>query len=429
MSDMILQHPGLAPIQRELKNTKFKDRGRDGVILVNDNELISMLPEREVTDQIVRIYIENLETTYRVLHLPSFWSEYNALWEAPHQTMPAFVALILLMLATSNCMGENTSILFRGDSSLKRETATMWVDKVDTWLQSQSQKHVSLTYFQIHCLSFIAKQMNSIKRKRLWMSVGNLLRLAMSTGLHRNAQIVNSWHAPQQGKKISVFDQEMRRRIWTTVSELELQAALERGMPTMLRDLVEDCGSPLNIDDEGFDQTSEQLPNSRPSEQFTRSSYQHLSRSSWSLRLELVSSINSSNSQMSYGDVLLYDRKIMQRLGDIPHLNDQEGLVPRILLQLQLQQLLLYLHRPYARDEPRGSRRDYSAVVHLKSAMVILDLHEQLKKVGRNYLCLFRNDTLRAALSIYYNMSFSDPKSGKVSRIVQPYLIWLTLFS
>lgn len=409
-----MQHPSLAHVQKELMATKIKGDGQEDTIPANDRTLASLLPQRKIVDQLVQIYVDNFETTHRILHLPSFWEEYTRLWTLPHEARPEFVALVLLMIATTNCIKDKSPSMFRGDSSVERETAIMWIRSCDSWLRSQSQKHTTLSIYQLHCLSFMAKQMNSVKRKRTWMSAGNLMRLAMSAGLHRDAQIVNLRHARHLGhKKVSLFEQEMRRRIWTTISELELQAAQERGMPAMTRDLVEDCGHPLNIDDEEFNQASEKLPESKPLSHFSRSSYLHLSRSSWPLRIELTSLINGPNSQMPYEDVILYDKRIMQALDAIPHWNDPASMVSRILLQIQLQQLLLFLHRPFARDELWGTRYDYSAIVHLRSAMTIIDLHDQLSSIGNSYLCLFRNDTLGAALSICYNVSLSDTKTGK----------------
>lgn len=419
MKDMIVQHQGLALVQRELRNTKIKGPGQEDNLPINDKALINLLPQKKIADQLVQMYVDNLETTYRVLHLPSFWEEYLKFWVAPQEGRPAFAALLLLILATTFCVKERDSSMFRGDSSVGRETAIMWIRTCDSWLLCQSQKHTNMTVFQIHCLSFIAKQMNSIKRKRTWTSAGNLIRLAISNGLHRDANIVNLRHATPSSKKVSAFDQEMRRRIWNTISELELLAAFDRGMPATLRDLVEDCGPPLNIDDEDFDPSVEQLPGPKPVSQYTRSSFQHLSRLSWSLRLELVSVINGAHPQMAYEDVLLYDKKIMQHLDEIPHWTDQASLVSRVLLQLQLQELLLFLHRPYAREVAGSSRYDYSAIIHLRSAMNILDLHHQLTSTGNISLCLFRNDVFGAALSICYNFSASDSNGGKSRGLIR----------
>ena len=393
-------------VQKELRKTKIKDCGQEDILPTTDRILIGLLPQRDLADQLVQMYIDNVESTYRILHLPSFWREYTTFWNAPQQGRPAFVVMLLLILASTYCIKESESPMFRGDSSLARETAILWIRTCDSWLQSQSQKHTTMAIFQLHCLSFIAKQGNSIKRKRTWTTAGNLIRIALSSGLHRDACMASS-------KKVSIFDQEMRRRIWATISELELQASFDRGMPATLRDLVEDCGPPSNIDDQEIDPSTEQLPQSRPVSEYTGSSFQHLSRSSWSLRLELLSMINGPHPQMSYETVLLYDKQIMQYLDDIPRWNDKNSLLSGVLLQLQLQTLLLSLHKPYARDNARNSRYVYSTIVHLRSAMSILDLHHQLTSTGNNFLCLFRNDILRAALSICYDYSASEPNSGK----------------
>lgn len=410
-------------MQRELRNSKIKSPSQVDSLQTNDEALLNLLPQKELADPLVQTYVDNLESTYRILHLPSFWEEYANFWNAPQEGRPAFAAILLLILATAYCVKEVDSSTFRGDSSAGREAAILWIRTCDSWLHSQSQKHTSMAFFQIHCLSFISKQMNSIKRKRTWTSAGNLMRLALSSGLHRDANIVNLRHATPSSKKVSAFDQEIRRRMWATISELELQAAFDRGMPAMFRDLVEDCGPPLNLDDQEFNLSTEQLPGSRPVSHFTRSSFHHISRSSWSLRLELVSVINGPHPQISYEDVLLYDRKIMQHLDEIPHWSDQASLVSRALLELQLQVLLLFLHRPYARAEARSSRYDYSATVHLRSAMNIIDIHHQLTSTGNKILCLFRSDVFGAALSICYNYSTSElPGEHSKFRIFSPLL-------
>lgn len=417
MKEMVVQHPGLAHVQKELKSMKIK--GNEQTSTSSDGKaLIRLLPHKEVADQLVQIYIDNFESTYRVLYLPSFWQEYTNLWDAPVDARPAFIALLLLVLATTCCVRPRDRSMFRGDSSLERETAIKWIEACDAWLEKQSQKHASITIFQIHCLSFIAQQINSVKRKRTWTSAGTLMRIAMSAGLHRDAEIVNLRHGNLSNRQVSIFDQEMRRRLWTTVSELELQTSLDRGMPAMLRELIADCGPPLNIDDEEIYPSIDQLPTSRPISQHTRSSFQHLCHSTWTLRLELVSLINGPARQMQYEDVLLYDRRIVQALDDTPYWNGQGASVARTLLQLQLQQILLLLHRPYVLYDTQSSRYDYSAVVHLRAAMTILDLHQKLISAGNPVLCVLRNDILGAALSVCYNFSVSRTNPGEFQSII-----------
>lgn len=411
MNEMIAQHPGLSRVQKELKSTKIQSNDLD-TRASGDIHLSRMVPPREVADRLVQLYVDNFEVTYRILHLPSFWQEYQKFWNALNDTRPAFIALLLLILATGNCIAGREPPIFRGDSSLGREKAISWITACDSWLESQSQKHTHITIFQIHCASFIAKEMNCIKRKRTWIWAGNLLRTAMTAGLHRDAEIVNIRHATLSDRRVSVFDQEMRRRIWSTVSELELQTTLDRGMPATTRDLIIDCGAPLNIADEDFSASTSQLPEAQPISQYTRSSFQHILQSSWALRLELTSLINGVHTPLEYEDVLNYDRKIMQHLNEIPEWPNTNTFVPRTVLQIQLYQFLLLLHLPFIKHKNRSPRYEYSTMIHLKAAMIIVDLHHSLTNAGTSVFFTLRHDVLGAALSICYNFSLSDRNQG-----------------
>lgn len=128
-----MQNQGLAPARRELQNTKIKGPGQEDSLPTNDKALTNLLPQKKIADQLVQIYVDNLESTYRVLHLPSFWVEYSDFWKAPQEGRPAFAALLLLILASTYCLKERESSLFRGDSSVGRETTIMWIRTCDSW--------------------------------------------------------------------------------------------------------------------------------------------------------------------------------------------------------------------------------------------------------------------------------------------------------
>ena len=412
MKEAVIQHPTLAHIQRELKGVKIKSEPPPTSTKSGDN-LIQLLPGREETDRLVNVYIDCFESTYRVLHLPSFLEEYRQIWSTTDQVKPAFIALILVMMAATSCLKPQDPSFLRGDSTLDREAAIKWIHASSSWLEQQSHKHVTLLTFQIHCVTFIAQEVNGIKRKRTWTSAGTLSRLAMGAGLHRDAEIVNLRHGTLVDRRVSLFDQEMRKRIWCTIAELELQTSIERGMPAMLKDVIVDCGPPWNVDDEEINRNMDRNRISRPVSEFTRSSYLYLSQSTSILRQELISLINGPSSQISYEEVLQYDRQIVQALDEVPAWRSKSTLLPRSLLQMQLQLLLLLLHRPYVHRDTESSRYDYSAMTHLRAAMSLLDLHHNLYTAGTQILCVLREDMLDAVLGICYNFSISDPLAGK----------------
>ena len=68
---------------------------------------------------------------------------------------------------------------------------------------------------------------------------------------------------------MSPFTQEMRRRIWSTIQNYDVQAAFDFCLPTIHATLNSDAEAPRNIDDEEFDEDTEELPPSKPSSEYT----------------------------------------------------------------------------------------------------------------------------------------------------------------
>ena len=240
------------------------------------------------------------------------------------------------------------------------------------------------------------------------------MSFAVAAGLHRDAEIVNLRYGSLSNRKVSIFDQEMRRRLWSTIAELELQSALDRGMPASLPDLIIDCGSPSNCEDEELDQSMEQKPKVLPISQYTRSSFQHIMSATWHLRQQLVSLLNGSKPRLNYEDMLHYDRIITRSLDDdIPRWDTPDATYPRCLIQVQLQQLLSLLHRPYVDCGPRSSRFTYSNTVQLDAAKAIVEVHHKVILGVSPVLNLFRQDVFGAALGICYNFANTRPTIGE----------------
>lgn len=74
---------------------------------------------------------------------------------------------------------------------------------------------------QIHYLLLLSRQVNRVGPDLVWISAGALVRMAMQMGLHQDPNIIGD---------MSVLQNEMRRRLWYTILEMNVQAALECGM-------------------------------------------------------------------------------------------------------------------------------------------------------------------------------------------------------
>ncbi|KAI9758709.1 MAG: hypothetical protein M4579_002884 [Chaenotheca gracillima] len=411
MNDVIEGHSGLGRLRSDLQALKTRRKAAKGSEIAPsmDADLRKLIPSREVADHFVHLYMSTLETTYRILHVPTFWKQYESCWDDPQRGGSDFVVVMLLAMATVRCASPKEPTSFIGDSSSSREIALQCIELCESWLQRQSAKHIRLPIFQIHCLLLLAKQANSVKIKQHWINAGNVLRTAISAGIHRDPTLL--------GGKVSVFNQEMRRRIWATIVELELQTSLNRGVQSSVSNFPADCGPPSNINDEDISEASQRIPASKPWHQYTDTSFLHISHRSLSLRTTLNSLLNHPGSRLQYEEVLLFDEKIMHFLDEIPawgtRVAEREedrdpSVVARTLLDIQLRQYLIFLHNPFVRKAGSNSRYSYSRMVSFNAARSILEQHSKLAAAGNHALGLLRNDVYRAALCICFNVFVSS---------------------
>ncbi|KAI9737560.1 MAG: hypothetical protein M1834_009715 [Cirrosporium novae-zelandiae] len=414
MNDAFKNNPAGVRVGNDLDALKspLKKKAKEmpiNILAPSDAELFSLLPTQEVMDNLLQLYFSTYETTYRILHGPTFWDEYRSFWEDPEKRRSGFMVLLLSIIATVYCGSSKEPFSYIADSSSAREMSILWIRASESWLQYQSEKHMTLTQVQVRCLLLLAKQVNQVKRKQHWAFAGALMRFGMQIGLHRDPSLL--------GRKIAMFDQELRRRLWVTMTELELQASIDRGMPSSTAGLPFDSAPPRNINDDDLEVLSQQPPNPRPWQEYTETSFLHISQKSLSLRISLNSVINNPTSHLQHDDVLQYTEKIMEQLEKVPPWAKSEGdledvsrssVFPRTLLSLQLQQFLIMLHGPFLRRTGSNPWYEYSRMVCLKAANSIIDQHSKLVESGNYALCMLRNDVTRAALCICQTMFISN---------------------
>ncbi|EXJ91218.1 hypothetical protein A1O1_04328 [Capronia coronata CBS 617.96] len=370
---------------------------RQAFVLPDSETLVSLIPDRPSTDARVQEYFETMETTYRVLHAPTFFQKYKGFWASSSDTSSDFLVQLLLVCACVNCIVPDGPTGFFGTNSVRRGTAIKWIEVCETWLDLQSQKHMTLEIYQVQVLLVIAKKFNCVKVKREWTVAGHLLRLAMSNGLHREPSYLST--------SISVFDQEMRRRLWFTILELEVQASLDRGMGASLGPFDWDCLAPLNIHDEDFDQNTEKMPDPRPVTTFTRTSFLCLAQQHLPLRLEILSKINSIRAPLDTDSVIELDQRLRQILDALPRWTDPAAKAMSCdLSELLLYELLLLIHQPFAAQAKGQTRHFYSRVACRGAALTTLKKYKDMRPTSTLTFSGLRSDLLRASLALCHDI-------------------------
>lgn len=390
---------------RKGKDRKMRTEVREKLALEPDLLLESLLPTKEESDALVTVYLDIFEQLHRIIHIPTFRRDYAKFWDSPETRPPgarraAFTALVLSIMSISCCLYSHPTIKFIGMMSDNHSSAVKWVTAVDDWLARQSQKHRKLIHYQIACLLYIGKRVNTIKKKRFWTGAGALIQDGISLGLHRDTR--------HMAGKMSAYNQEMRRRIWATVQELDMQASFDFGLPTLTSQIHYDVAAPANLDDNEFNEESAEIPPSRPPDEYTFSSYQHISRQSLPLRLELSRFLYGPPGHSDYDDIVRYTNDLMREIDALPSWDQNSSgthsskkpILAYTLLHIQLRQYILPMHQQYVKPGSDGTRYQYSENVSYNAARDIVLLHDKLYEQGIQALNFMREDTLTTATKL-----------------------------
>jgi hypothetical protein len=346
------------------------------------------IPRREVTDTLVDLYLRNFESTYRILHIPSFKQEYAEYWNDIAIVNTTIVVKILLVMAVGTCFYQG-----EGEDELRIQ-AQRWILSAESWTAPPLGKsQLTISSIQINCLLILARQTTIVIGESIWIRSGNLLRIAFSMGLHRD---------PKHFPKLSLFTAEIRRRLWATVIEMTVQTSIDAGMPPMLTSYDFDTEPSLNIDDEDISESTTTIPSPKPDHVFTQTSIQITLLKSLRTRLEIVHFINSFQSEPSYDAVLSFSQDITNACNNASRLiqsyltySPRPTAFQRNLLDVFVRRFLFEVHRPFFMRSQTDPRYYFSRKVCLETALLIflpsrptdhISDYERLKRIGGGFI-------------------------------------------
>lgn len=366
--------------------------------------LITMLPSRRVVDELVMLYFTYIESTHRILHVPSFLRDLDEFWaqkEEPDSVSTLFVVQLLLVLACAWNLSDFDSLQSKNDTHLTCYTAVEWVLHAEKWIDTAHIKRPDITALRVYVLLVIAQNIHGMKRSKAWLATNWILKQSMLAGFHRD---------PSKYTKISVFNKEMRRRIWATIVELDLQVSLERGMPPSVQESDYDTAPPLHINDSDIQETSEELPPERPLTEFTDCSFQAILLSSLALRVKACALMHSPRISCRYEEILHMDWEFNRYLSKVPtwsasgveHYPTQHRMIlVKGLLETKIGHSLLSIHTPFAIEAERESLFAPSARTRLEIATLILSTQKRLHETSQQLsLSILGDWTVQAYCSV-----------------------------
>ena len=218
------------------------------------------------------------------------------------------------------------------------------MDLVQVWLDELSRKQRSvISTLQVDVLLLLSRSQQGIQPEKLWSSTGALVRSATIMGLNVDPASISG---------ISPYNAEIRRRLWATILEMELQASMFCNMPLVVPEINLNSLLPSNINDVDFDETSATLPVSQSSNTYTDNIYQVVLASSLLQRIKALSLIQhfTPDTQEGIGLGKKIEECLLRKPQEIDvHSNgaplDGGSLMHRVLLDLYLRRPLLRLYK------------------------------------------------------------------------------------
>lgn len=180
-----------------------------------------------------------------------------------------------------------------------RESATHWVHEAHSWLGRPEFKiRVRIKFIQTYMLLIIAREVVGVGSSLTWTSLGELMRLAIYAGLHRD---------PSRLPRRTAFVSELRRRLWNTLLEMDLHACLCLGGAPLMGVDGFDTQPPGNFDDE---QITQEDPEPKPDREFTQISMSRALRHTYPVRLSIAKFLNELTSKGTYRETLELDTQL-----------------------------------------------------------------------------------------------------------------------
>ncbi|GKZ58482.1 hypothetical protein AnigIFM49718_004301 [Aspergillus niger] len=363
------------------------------------------LPSPDVILELAQLYFATFESCYRILRKNPFMAHCQTYLNNHESTDTCIVLQILLVVSIAGPLHQDANV--RIDAASK---AAMWIYTAQTWLSAPLEKsRLTLGGIQLHCLLLLARQVNQVGADLIWISTGSLMRIAMQMGLHQDPNCLS---------EMDPTEKELRRRLWYTILELNLQSSLDSGMLPMIAtgDWNTEPPSDHNLDAEP------EIGEREESAAHKSMNLQPILSSSIPLRLHASRLINDLREEPPYEEVLEVGKELASACRDISVTLDQldsasplDQFASSFCTHL-IRRFTLCLHYKFAIKAKINPLYSHSRKAGVEAALDIISLVED-DLYGRVLRCgggMFRDIVTRAAILIFSEAS-PDPEAESSS--------------
>lgn len=352
-------------------------------------EIMSQFPAKPTADILVSRFFNTYDPGIHIIHGPTFQKEYDRHWMNPEETPIVWIGLVFAMM----CIALQ-SYTRAGDEPPEYNNRSWAMSSEFRELTAQCLALADITQPSIVMLETLILHVHAeYARSRdpelgILISIGVIVRLAMRMGLHRDSGPYSS---------ITVFQGEIRRRIWAVIRSLDLLFSAQAGLPPIIRPRDTNTEIPRNLYDDELFEDMKTLPPSRPEHEATPTLFL-INRTRLIYKLGQAMDLTDTLTCSSYDEIMKVDAEARELHNSIsPHLKmrsmDESARDPstlimqRFTLDLLFLKIICVLHRKYLAYSRAQSRFSYSGTAVIDASMMMLQhqatLHRECQPGGR----------------------------------------------
>lgn len=350
---------------------------------ISIRDIMTALPSRLKTDQMLGVYDQGRFTQTPILHTRQFRRQYEAFWLSPYTTSLLWISILFSALATAvlsdmDVIGQDAAF------AQKR----LFTNKAMQCLLAG--EYLKAKPFAVEALlSYTLTRLTESTEANpyLWSAFGLAARLAQRMGYHRDVAHIT----PAGGRpRVTPFQAEMRRRVWFGIEAFDVMFSFQLGMPTIIQPDQCDVAPPRNLHDEDFDEDTVVLPPSRPETEPTKALYyRYKCRLIRQLRRIMLHALGVSTTD--YEETLsLHAELEATHAGIPPSLRfvrfrdagpnmETKTILHSMALEIMYLKALCILHRPYLTRRKGDPACELSRRSCRQAALKILELHADME--------------------------------------------------
>ncbi|EHK42629.1 hypothetical protein TRIATDRAFT_2481, partial [Trichoderma atroviride IMI 206040] len=375
----------------------------------NMEDILTDLPPRQTCDSLISQYFNSQFMASGILHPAKFQKEYEKFWESPTEAPPLWIGLLFSVLSITTALR-----LMSTPSEPDTTTPTLHTLRRRAIECLKLGKFATANAYSLEIL-FIHMQCSFLVHQKLtsdhWFEMGTLIRLAFRMGYH---------HDPENLPGISVFDGEMRRRLWQNLVQVDALMSFQMGLPSMIPTEFCDTKVPRNLQFSDLYLGMGSLPDGRPLYENTPIRYP-IAKAGIMVVFKKIVAHSLSGSLPVYDNTIVLDNEMREAYSVLPNVLKARD-VSRSFMDPSS---LIVLHRRFITSESDSHRVEHSRRACVEAALDILarqaDIHQASQPGGRLYddrwmmSSLTVHDFLLAAMVLCLHLSVSLRRTSRPS--------------